>query len=76
MGRKREVRAGTSASSRVRAVPIFNHPINSHTLARAILAMALADADKQQKKGEQRQQRTPRRPSPSIASLMVVSNLW
>lgn len=49
MGRRRQVRQGTSDSSHVRAVPVFNHPVDSRILARAVLAMALADADKKKR---------------------------
>lgn len=46
MGRKRQVGQGTSNSSQVRAVPVFNHPIDRRKLAQAVLALVLADVDR------------------------------
>lgn len=39
MGRHKQVGKGTSMSSRVRVVPVFNQPVDSRKLAQAILAM-------------------------------------
>ena len=43
MGRHQEVGQGTSVSSQVRAVPVFNHPVDSRKLAQAVLALVLAE---------------------------------
>lgn len=48
MGRKRQVGVGTSTSSQVRAVPVFNQPIDRRKLAQALLALVLAEAEQGQ----------------------------
>ena len=52
MGRRNEVGQGTSVSSQVRAVPVFNQPIDSRKLAQAVLALVLASDDKKPETSE------------------------
>ena len=46
MGRKRQIGYGTSASSQVRAVPVWNQPVDRRKLAQALLALVLAEAER------------------------------
>lgn len=49
MGRKRQIGYGTSTSSQVRAVPVWNQPIDRRKLAQALLALVLAEAERDTK---------------------------
>jgi hypothetical protein len=46
MGRRRQIGYGTSTSSQVRAVPVWNQPVDRRKLAQALLALVLAEAER------------------------------
>lgn len=50
MGRRLQVGHGTSTSSQVQAVPVWNAPIDRRKLAQAILALVLAEAERTKKR--------------------------
>lgn len=49
MGRKRQIGYGTSTSSQVRAVPVWNQPIDRRKLAQALLALVLAEVEREKR---------------------------
>lgn len=59
MGRKSEVGPGTSVSSQVQAVPVFNHPIDRRKLAQAVLALVLAEFEAANTQNDSRQPEKP-----------------
>lgn len=46
MGRRRQIGYGTSSSSQVRAVPVWNQPVDRRKLAQVLLALVLAEAER------------------------------